>query len=131
MYSAVNLIGIVQNRFLKFLLVAIELCVQIEEDSAELTPRERWTREPGKDQALLALARPISSRRRTNATCVHNNEPSEQESSADPEHSRHPTSSGKRAPRTVPHEVKHEASSERIRKSYMERPKSVAVKKVR
>ena len=95
------------------------------------SPRERWTREPDKDQALLALARPTAGRRRTESVSAHNNEElSEQELSPEPEHYRHSTSPVKRAPRLVPQEVKYETSPERMRKSAIQRPKYAAVKKV-
>ena len=101
------------------------------EEPVALTPRERWTREPDKDQALLALARPSSARRRTEETPVHSNDkPNEQESSANPERSRNSKSAGKQEPCLVPQEMKYETSSERMRKLFKERPKSVAVKKV-
>lgn len=116
------------------------LCVQDEEEPIALSlfkerrgpsPRERWTREPDKDQALLALARPTAERRKAEAVSAHNNEePSEQESSPEPEHYRHSISPVKRVPRVVPQEVKYETSPERMRKSAMQRPKSAAVKKV-
>lgn len=106
--------------------------MQIEEDPVALTPRERWTREPDRNQALLALARPASERRRTDEISVHtNDEPNEQESSADTEHSRRSTAAGKRAPCLVPQKMKYETSSERMTKPYKERPRSVAVKQVR
>ena len=103
--------------------------MQIEEDPVAFTPRERWTREPDRDQALLALARPASERRNTDEISVH--EPNEQESSADTEHSRRSTAAGKRAPCLVPQKMKYETSSERMTKPYKERPRSVAVKQVR
>lgn len=112
--------------------VRLRFCVQIDEEPVALTPRERWTRELDKGQALLALARPTSVRRRTKETSApSNDEPSEQESSAGPEHSRHSTSAGKRALRLAPQEMKCETSSERMMKSYKEGPRPVAVKKVR
>jgi hypothetical protein len=115
--------------------------VQVEEEPIALSlfqerrgpsPKERSTRKPDKDQALLALARPTSGRRRTEAVSAHyNDEPSEQESSPEPEHCRHSTSPAKRTPCLVPKETKYETSPDRMRTSSMQRPKSAAVKKVR
>lgn len=111
--------------------------VQVEEEPIALSlfregsTRERSTREPDKDQALLALARPTSGRRRTEAVPAHyNEESSEQESSPEPEHYRRSTSPVKRTPCLLSKEAKYETSPERMRTSSMQRPKSAAVKKV-
>ncbi|KAG0563605.1 hypothetical protein KC19_8G044800 [Ceratodon purpureus] len=102
----------------------------IDEEPVALTPRERWTKEPDKDQALLALASPIPGIRRTEESSADSNaEPSEQESSAGPEHSRHSRSAGKRALGLPPQKMKYETSSERIKKPHKETPRLVAVKK--
>ena len=114
--------------------------MQVEEGSIALSifkerripsPREQWKREPEKDQALLALARPTVGRQRTAAVSAHNNEElSEKDISPELEHYRHSTSPVKRVPRLEPQEVKYETSPEKMRKSAIQRPKSAAVKKV-
>ncbi|KAG0600897.1 hypothetical protein M758_11G069200 [Ceratodon purpureus] len=122
-----------ENQHLKRTMSKVEeepIALSLFKERRGPSPRERWTREPDKDQALLALARPTAGRRRTEAVSAHNNEePSEQESSPDSEHYRHSTSPVKRASRIVPQEVKYETSPERMRKSAMQRPKSAPAKK--
>ena len=80
------------------------------------SPRERWIRQPEKDEALLALARPTAGRRRTE-------EPSGEQEESSPEEAE------LYRPSTSP--VKYESSPERImRKSAMQRPKTAAIRKV-
>nr|PNR30968.1 hypothetical protein PHYPA_027284 [Physcomitrium patens] len=97
------------------------------------SPRERWTREPEKDQALLALARP-ASRRRTEVIPAHNDgddeELNERKSSPEPQPCRHSTSPAKRTQRVVPQKMKYETSPDRSKKLSLDRLRtSVVIKK--
>lgn len=112
--------------------------MQVEEGPAAHTallkerqesPRERWTREPEKDQALLALARPTLQRRKRETSAHIKIEEREWESS--PEHEephRHSTSPVKGESKDVSRQKKYETSPERnlkgISLSHVEKPKA-------
>lgn len=112
--------------------------MQVEEEPAALTvllkerqesPRERWTREPEKDQALLALAQPTLERHKRETSAHITIKEREWESS--PEHEephRHSISPVKGELKDVSRQKKYETSPERNLKgrpsSYVEKPKA-------
>lgn len=118
--------------------------MQVEEEPAALTlllkerqesPRERWTREPEKDQALLALARPTLQRRKRETSSHIKIEEREWESS--PEHEEphsHSISPVKGKTKDVSGRKKYETSPERNLKgmssSDVEKPKASASRMV-